>query len=59
VHLLVFFDFAGKSKPSWRGQSRGSLVGNQRIRGAKVVGFISSDLKPNRCVSNLPKSIVI
>jgi hypothetical protein len=59
VHLLVFFDFTGKSKPSWRGQSSYSLVDNQRIRGAKVVGVISLDLKPDRCVSNLPKSIVI
>jgi hypothetical protein len=35
------------------------LVDNQRIRGAKVAGVISLDLKPDRCVSNPPKSIVI
>jgi hypothetical protein len=59
VHLLVFFDFIGKSRSSWRGQSSCSLVDNQRIRGAKAVGVISLDLKVDRCVSNPPKSIVI
>jgi hypothetical protein len=56
--LLVFFDFAGKSKPSWQGQSSYSLVDNHRVRGAKIAGFISLDLKPERCVSNPPKSTV-
>jgi hypothetical protein len=55
----VFFDFVGKGKPSWRGQSSCSLVDNQRIHGAKVAGVISLDLKPDRCVSNPPKSLVI
>jgi hypothetical protein len=58
VHLLVFFDFAGKSKPSWQGQSSCSLVDKHRVHGAKIAGFISLDLKPDRCVSNPPKSIV-
>jgi hypothetical protein len=58
MHLLVFFDFAGKSKPSWQGQSSYSLVDNHRVRGAKIAGFISLDLKPERCVSNPPKSTV-
>jgi hypothetical protein len=54
----VFFDFAGKSKPSWQGQLSCSLVDNHRVHGAKIAGFISLDLKPDRCVSNPPKSIV-
>jgi hypothetical protein len=57
--LACVLRFAGKSKPSWRGQSSNSYVDNQRIRGAKVAGFFSLDLKPDRCVSNPPKSIVI
>jgi hypothetical protein len=57
--LACVLQFAGKSKPSWRGQSSSSLADNQRIRGAKVEGFISLDLKSDRCVSNPPKSIVI
>jgi hypothetical protein len=57
--LACVLRFAGKSKPSWRGQSSSSSADNQRIRGAKVAGFISLDLKPDRCVSNPPKSIVI
>jgi hypothetical protein len=57
--LACVLQFAGKSKPSWRGQSSSSSADNQRIRGAKVAGFISLDLKPDRCVSNPPKSIVI
>jgi hypothetical protein len=35
------------------------LVDNQRIHDAKVAGIISLDLKPDRCVSNPPKLIVI
>jgi hypothetical protein len=57
--LACVLRFAGKSKPFWRGQSSSSSADNQRIRGAKVAGFISLDLKPDRCVSNPPKSIVI
>jgi hypothetical protein len=57
--LACVLRFAGKSKPSWRGQSSSSSADNQRIRGTKVTGFISLDLKPDWCVSNPLKSIVI
>jgi hypothetical protein len=38
-------------QPSWRGQSACDTVDNQRRHGAKVAGFGSLDLKPDRCVT--------
>jgi hypothetical protein len=48
--LTCVLCFKSRDYPSWRGQLDCDTVDNQRSHGAKIAGFESADLKPDRCV---------